>query len=41
VALDASTWLEQGLSLRRVRGMIEAEYSQFGPGTDTPPVPAG
>jgi len=39
VALDASTWLEQGISLSKVRGMIEAKYAQYGPSTDTPPVP--
>lgn len=41
LALDASTWLEEGVSLGEVRSMIEAKYSQFGPSTDAPPVPTG
>ncbi|MEE8391565.1 MAG: hypothetical protein V3S14_12325 [Anaerolineae bacterium] len=39
MALDASTWLEEGVSLAEVRSRIEAQYAQYGPGTDTPPVP--
>lgn len=40
LALDASTMLEQGVSLAEVRSMIETQYAQYGPSTDTPPVPA-
>jgi hypothetical protein len=40
VALDASTWLEQGMSLGEARRRIETNYSsKYGPGTNAPPVP--
>jgi hypothetical protein len=37
VALDASTWLEEGMPLTEVRARIEAKYEpDFGPGTNAP-----
>jgi hypothetical protein len=39
VALDASTWLEQGINLSEVRTKIEKKYAAYGPGTDALPVP--
>ncbi len=35
-AMDAVDMIEQGVPLSEVRTRIDAQYSQFGPGTDTP-----
>jgi hypothetical protein len=38
IAQDAMRGLEQGRSLQEIRQQVDADYSQFGPPTDTPPV---
>jgi len=38
IAQDVRRGLEQGRSLETIRGQIDADYSRFGPATDTPPV---
>lgn len=40
IALDVRRGLEQGIPLDRIRAQIDADYSRFGPPTDTPPVVA-
>lgn len=38
IAQDVRRGMEQGLSLDRIRAQVDADYSRFGPPTDTPPV---
>jgi hypothetical protein len=33
------TMIDQGKSLKEMRGQIEKTYSKYGPSTPTPPVP--
>jgi hypothetical protein len=40
IAEDARRGLQQGLSLADIRSQVDADYSRFGPPTDTPPVVA-
>lgn len=40
IALDVRRGLEQGVPLDRIRAQVDADYSRFGPSTDTPPVVA-
>lgn len=38
IALDVRRGLERGIPLDRIRAQVDADYSRFGPPTDTPPV---
>jgi hypothetical protein len=38
IAQDTWRGLEQGRTLPEIRAQIDADYSRFGPSTDTPPV---
>lgn len=38
IAQDTMRGLRQGHSLADIRDQIDADYSRFGPSTDTPPV---
>lgn len=38
IAHDVRRGLEKGVPLDRIRAQIDADYSRFGPPTDTPPV---
>jgi hypothetical protein len=38
MAQDVRRGLEQGVPLDRLRAQIDADYSRFGPATDTPPI---
>ena len=40
IAQDVRRGLEQGTPLERIRAQIDADYSRFGPATDTPAVAA-
>ncbi len=37
IAQDVRRGMEQGLPLDRIRAQVDANYSRFGPPTDTPP----
>jgi hypothetical protein len=38
IAQDARRGLSRGLSMAEIRGQVDADYSRFGPPTDTAPV---
>jgi hypothetical protein len=38
ITQDVMRGLQQGRSLDKIRSQIDADYSRFGPPTDTPPV---
>lgn len=38
IAQDVMRGLEQGHGLAEIRAQVDADYSRFGPATDTPPV---
>ncbi len=40
IAQDVMRELGQGRSLAEIRAQVDADYSRFGPATDTPPVVA-
>lgn len=40
IAQDVRRGLEKGVPLERIRAQVDADYSRFGPPTDTPPVAA-
>jgi len=37
-AVDVGKWANEGVPLKEIRSRTDAKYSEFGPGTDTPPV---
>lgn len=39
ITLDAKAWQRQGLSVEEIRTRIDEKYMEYGPATDTPPVP--
>jgi hypothetical protein len=41
IAQDVRRALEKGVPLDRIRTQVDADYSRFGPPTDTPPVELG
>ncbi len=38
-AVDVGKWSDEGIPLKDIRARTEAKFSEFGPGTDTPPLP--
>jgi hypothetical protein len=39
ITRDVMRLLREGQDLKEIRAYIDAEYSQYGPSTDTQPVP--
>lgn len=39
ITRDVMRLLQEGKDVKEIRAYIDAEYSKYGPSTDTPPVP--